>query len=191
MNIAFTLWHLSRMAQSAKAGWFWVDYDHNGAKGSFLAHPDKPCPSKFCHDWPRPHVHRPTPEQRARMQHYIDDYERLSVAYEREQQQRRLAARIAQSEIEDLNMMMYRESIEECERIYAREDTRSLPDIAMFLERMTRQQRDVWELNHLYRLEDPRVEIGTEVTHDAEGNDLYFTQAASDLFRDASSGETA
>ena len=50
----------------------------------------------------------------------------------------------------------YRKDIQELNRIFALEDPRPLPDIALFLERMTREQRDVWELNHLYLLEDPR-----------------------------------
>ena len=50
----------------------------------------------------------------------------------------------------------YRKLIQELNRLFALEDPRPLPDIALFLERMTREQRDFWELKHLYLLEDPR-----------------------------------
>jgi hypothetical protein len=49
----------------------------------------------------------------------------------------------------------YRKDIQELNRLFALEDPRPLPDIALFLERMTREQRDIWELNRLYLLEDP------------------------------------
>src|ERR1039458_6548069 len=50
----------------------------------------------------------------------------------------------------------YRKLIQELNRLFALEDPRPLPDIALFLERMTREQRDFWELKHLYLLKDPR-----------------------------------
>ena len=43
----------------------------------------------------------------------------------------------------------YRKNIQELNRMFALEDPRPLPDIALFLERITGE-------NHLYLLEDPR-----------------------------------
>jgi hypothetical protein len=56
----------------------------------------------------------------------------------------------------ECDLEVYRKDIEELNRMFALEDPRPLPDIAMFLERMTREQRDVWELDRLYLLEDTR-----------------------------------
>ena len=82
---AWDRWNLSKMASWAEQGWF---YERIDDKTSILVHPDKDCTRSDCPQYGTVHRHVPTQEQRAEMQAYIVRYEQARVEFEEEEAKR-------------------------------------------------------------------------------------------------------